>query len=90
MENSIGVLPQEMEAFNNIQLMLGLGYGRLMLLTLGQVIIFHFYNSAWHPMSRIIAKPKKRKVMTERIEMEEMEAIMLPPNCPTLIDNAQI
>ena len=61
LENSIGVLPQEWEAFRDIQLALGLGYGSLLLLTLGQILMFHLYNGSWHPLSRIVAKPKRCK-----------------------------
>ena len=61
MENSIGVLPKEFEAFRDIQLALGLGYGCLLLLTLGQIVSFHLYNGTWHPLSPIVAEPKKRK-----------------------------
>ena len=42
LENSIGVLPKEWEAFRDIQLALGLGYGSLLLLTLGQILMFYF------------------------------------------------
>ena len=77
-----------MEAFRKIQLLLGLGYGGLMLLTLGQVIVFYFYNGSWHPLSKIISNPKKGKFyflktmtdnlqfilakLTVAIQMEEM------------------
>ena len=61
LENSIGVLPKEWEAFRDIQLALGLGYGFLLFLTLGQLLIFYFYNGPWHPLSRIVAKPKQCK-----------------------------
>ena len=50
-----------MEAFRKIQLMLGLGYGGLMLLTIGQVLVFYLHNGAWHPLSKILSKPKKGK-----------------------------
>ena len=61
LENSIGVLPEEWEAFRNIQLALGLGYGSLLLLTLGQILTFYLYNGSWHPLSRIVAKSKRCK-----------------------------
>ena len=61
LENSIGVLPEEWEAFRDIQLALGLGYGSLLLLTLGQILTFYLYNGSWHPLSRIVAKPKRCK-----------------------------
>ena len=57
--NSIGVFPEETEAYQKIQLMTGLGYSLLVVLTLVQVWLFYLYNGRFHPFAKIAMKEPK-------------------------------
>ena len=54
MDQSIGILPEEFEAFECMKLLLGLGYGMLLFLTMVQIVSFYLYNGSWHPLAEII------------------------------------
>ena len=60
--NSIGAYPEEHYAFFQIQLMIGLGFGLLLLLTIVQLVSYYFYNSKYHPFNKIVQKDKTCKL----------------------------
>ena len=59
--NSIGALPEEYAAFEKVQLMLYLGYSLLLLLTIGQVVLYYLYNGNYHPYCKIVMPEKTCK-----------------------------
>ena len=67
--NSIGALPQEIEALHQIQLMIGLSYTCLLVFTLVQVVCYYFYNGKCHPFAAIIL-PAKETIDDTEIELE--------------------
>ena len=52
--NSIGAFPQENEAYEQIQWMIGLSYSLLLLLTLVQIVTYYLYNGRFHPFALIV------------------------------------
>ena len=59
--NSIGAFPQENEAYEQIQWMIGLSYSLLLLLTLVQIVTYYLYNGRFHPFA-LIVMPEQGKV----------------------------
>ena len=52
--NSIGAFPQEIQAYEKIQLLIGLGYSSVVFLTIIQVVSYYFYNGKFHPFAMIV------------------------------------
>ena len=57
--NSIGAFPEEIEAYVQIQLMIGLSYPLLVLLTTIQIVSFYLYNDRFHPFALIVRTEEK-------------------------------
>ena len=55
--DSIGVYPEEIQAYDQIKLMIILGYTALLILTLIQVLSYYLYNGRFHPFA-IIVQPQ--------------------------------
>ena len=54
--NSIGAFPEEIQAFEQIQLMIALGYSSLLLLTIIQIVSYYLYNGRFHPFAVIVTQ----------------------------------
>ena len=52
--NSIGAFPEEIEAFERIQLMLILSFTFLVLFTIIQMVSYYIYNGKFHPFALIL------------------------------------
>ena len=59
--NSIGALPQEIEAYHKIQWFIGLGYSLLQTLTMVQLGTYYLYNGKFHPFAKIVMPDRKCK-----------------------------
>ena len=59
--DSIGVFPEEIEAFELVKLMLIIGYSLLVFLTICQVVLYYLYNGKFHPYSKIVMPNRKCK-----------------------------
>ena len=57
--NSIGAFPEEIEAYVQIQWMIGLSYPLLVLLTTVQIVSFYLYNDRFHPFALIVRTKEK-------------------------------
>ena len=57
--NSIGAFPEEIEAYVQIQWMIGLSYSLLVLLTTIQIVSFYLYNDRFHPFALIVRTKEK-------------------------------
>ena len=55
--DSIGVFPEEIQAYEQIKLMIIFGYTSLLILTLVQVLSYYLYNGRFHPFA-IIVQPQ--------------------------------
>merc|ERR1711884_917656 len=63
--DSIGVFPEETEAFELVKLMLIIGYSLLVFLTICQVVLYYLYNGKYHPYSKIVMPNRKCKLELE-------------------------
>ena len=54
--NSIGPFPEEIQAYEQIILMLTLSYGVLVCGTACQVLLYHWYNGKYHPFACILSQ----------------------------------
>ena len=61
LEKTIGAFPEEIEAYKQIQWMIGLSYSLLLLLTLVQIVTYYLYNGRFHPFA-LIVMPEQGKV----------------------------
>ena len=61
LQKSIGAFPEEIEAYEQIQWMIGLSYSLLLLLTLVQIATYYLYNGRFHPFAMIVM-PEQGKV----------------------------
>ena len=61
LDNSIGALPEEIEAFTQMKWMLGLSYSLLLLCFFIQIVSYYFYNGKYHPFAVIILPDRKCK-----------------------------
>ena len=59
--NSIGALPQEIEAFEQMKWMLGLSYSLLLICAILQMVSYYFYNGKFHPFADILLPETKCK-----------------------------
>ena len=66
--NTIGVLPEEIEAQYKVVLLIYVSYLSLILLSLVDVICFNMYNSRYHPFKYILISED-----TEEIEMNQLQ-----------------
>ena len=57
--NSIGAFQSEIEAFEQIKVMISIGYALLLLLTVTQLITYYLYNGKFHPFSIIVSSPRQ-------------------------------
>ena len=48
--NSIGAFLEEIQAYEKIQMMIGLGYSIIVFLTIIQVVSYYLYNAKCHPL----------------------------------------
>ena len=62
---SIGAFPEETQAYDQIILMIIIGYSSLLILTLIQVLSYYFYNGRFHPFA-VIVQPQP--MVTKRLE----------------------
>lgn len=67
--NSIGALPQETIAYEQIKWMIALSYTLLVLFTIFQIVSYYFYNGRCHPFALIIMNELKHD--TAQIEVKE-------------------
>ena len=51
---SIGAMPEEHNAQFQIQMMICISYGTLLLFTIGQVLFYWLFNKKFHPLSEIL------------------------------------
>ena len=61
LQKTIGAFPEEIEAYEQIQWMIGLSYSLLLLLTLVQIVTYYLYNGRFHPFAMIVM-PEQGKV----------------------------
>ena len=53
--NSIGAFQEEIEAYAQIKVMIGVAYTLLLLFTVTQIMTYFLYNGKFHPFSVIIS-----------------------------------
>ena len=66
--NSIGAFPEEIQAYEQIKVMLGASYGLLVIGTVLQVGLYHLYNGQYHPFALIL--DQKNKTIQDDDEVE--------------------
>ena len=52
--NSIGAFPEEIQAYEQMKVMLGTAYGLLIIGTVLQVVLYYLYNGIYHPFACIV------------------------------------
>mgnify|MGYP001179260583 FL=1 len=52
--NSIGAFPEEIQAYEQMKVMLGTAYGLLIICTVLQVVLYYLYNGIYHPFACIV------------------------------------
>eukprot|EP00093_Oithona_nana_P000764 00764.XXX_1755_135_1 [CDS] Oithona nana genome sequencing. len=84
LQNSIGVFPEELQAYEVVKLMLIIGFSLLVLLTICQLVLYYLYNGKYHPYSKIVLPNRK---FTFYKESEESPS---DPEAPTNADEADL
>ena len=69
--NSIGAFQEEIEAYAQIKVMIGVAYTLLLLFTVTQIMTYFLYNGKLHPFSVIISLDNEM-LKTENKPTEEM------------------
>ena len=64
--NSIGAFSQEDDAFQQIKLLIGLGYTFLIILSILQMVVYYLYNGRFHPFSAILRIEQKCKFISTK------------------------
>ena len=70
--NSIGAFQPEIEAFEQIKVMISIGYALLLLLTVTQLITYYLYNGKFHPFSIIVSS--QRQTLHTPMRKQESES----------------
>ena len=59
LENSIGALPKEHEAYNNLLIIVSSCVPGLFVATILQLVLYYLFNRFFHPFKDIVYGPKK-------------------------------
>ena len=70
--NSIGAFPEEIQAYEKIQMMIGLGYSIIVFLTIIQVVSYYLYNGKCHPFAMIVM-PEQNSESQKEIALKSVK-----------------
>ena len=74
--NSIGVLEQEVQAYQDVQIWMGLSTLYLVLATIMEMVLFWLYNQNYHPFADILDVKEDEQEMKElRGEVEVGQSV---------------